>query len=60
MPDYKTVTGMYEAFKNQRADSNLLAIIGSWRDTTEDLGVIEAVCLAVQRPSDPGGGHHSC
>src|SRR3569832_1000735 len=41
MPDPQTGTGMYEAFEKQGAKSDLLTIIGSWRDTTEDENVLK-------------------
>jgi hypothetical protein len=41
---------LYDAFERQGADANLLAIIGSWGDTTDDAHVLqwlEAGTLAV-------------
>jgi uroporphyrinogen-III synthase len=41
MPDVSTGTGLYEAFQRAGASPQLLAVIGSYRDTTEDATVLE-------------------
>jgi hypothetical protein len=36
----KIICEIYDAFKHLKADSNLLSVIGSWRDTLEDKEIL--------------------